>query len=189
MGTLPISELAKRVAIATKAGLDNAEDIARASIAAGVPFHLAAAIAEGESHGRNVYGHDLGGVFSTATGPVTIGDVTYPKGSSIPVTPANAALFLYLVGSGKVSNGIGPFQLTYRGHFPIMLGQGLLPWVPYDNAYYALQVFAKYLENASGSINTAGAHYNGGGKPGLRAVQYGANLLARDTAWRKRFGL
>ena len=46
----------------------------------GLPLHVAAAFAEQESGGRNIYGHDAGGVFSK-------------PGVNVPVTKANFAEF------------------------------------------------------------------------------------------------
>ena len=47
-------------------GLVNADLIVQAASATGLPLPILAAMAEKESGGKNIYGHDAGGVFSVA---------------------------------------------------------------------------------------------------------------------------
>ena len=62
-----------QIAVLEKHGLANASAIVRAAESAGLELHIAAALAEQESGGQNIYGHDAGGVLSTLQGPVIMG--------------------------------------------------------------------------------------------------------------------
>ena len=65
--------------IFAKHGLHNAADLARAAETAGLSYSIAAALAEKESGGRNIYGHDAG-EFSAPRGAPSRW-----RGSSTPV--------------------------------------------------------------------------------------------------------
>ena len=103
--------------ILTAGGLVNADLIVQAASATGVPLAIAAAMIQKETGGKNIYGHDAGGVYSTLTGPVVVGGIVYEKGADIPVTWLNFVEFLRLVTAGAKSNGVGPAQITYSGYF------------------------------------------------------------------------
>lgn len=168
MGTLPPDQEAARVKIATDNGMHNAQAIADASQKAGVPYHVALAFAEQESHGQNIYGHDTNGL-----------------NPGQPVTAPNFCLFYARVFSGETSNGVGPYQITYPGYFTDMLHKDLRPWVPEENAFYALFYIIKPLL-AKNDLVTAAGHYNGGSKANMT---YGRAVASKDAAWKKRFGL
>lgn len=196
MGTLPPAKRAERIRIATTHGIYHAAAIADASILVGVSYHLALALIEGESEGRNIYGPDAGGALSTRTGPVTVAGLTYAKGARVPVTPATAGVFLLMIGAGHTSNGVGPAQITYAGDLPDgrsggyfrqMLERGLLPWDPTDNCQFGLELLKGNLDRW-GDVASAGAHYNGGTHPTTSAVAYGHALAVRDATWLQRFG-
>jgi hypothetical protein len=151
----------------------------------GVSFHLACALVEKESTGRNVYGHDKGGALA---------------GFPLEVNADNFAVFRWLViDQGQTSNGVGPMQLTYAGavlssgkrqggHFVAMEGRGLKPWVVADNMRYGLELFKGYLSSRKGNVAEAGTIYNAGNlNAGINA--YGRDLAAKDAAWKKVFGI
>lgn len=184
-----------RIAVMTRHGLDNAADIHAAAEVTGVPLRYAAALFEKESGGRNIYGHDWGGALSTVGQSVTVCGVKYPLGSDIPVTAANFGIFLIQLYNGRISNGVGPGQITYAGELPdgrsggyfrLMLEDGLLPWVPLDNMTFALREL-KARFDTSQRWREAGARYNGGSRPGARAYEYADDLVAKARVWRKRF--
>jgi hypothetical protein len=88
-----------------------------------------------ESKGKNIYGHDIGGIFSTRDNAVELQGKVWPKGSNIPVTPSNAGIFLIKMATGAKSNGMGPSQITFAsdlvdgrtgGYFRMMLEEFLL---------------------------------------------------------------
>ena len=193
MGTLPNALRDERVATAKRNGIVNADAIATASVAAAIPFHLALALVEGESGGRNIYGHDKGGVFSMP--PKADGAAVY-----VDVTPANFVEFLTRVVGGEMSNGVGPAQITYAGalrsghrdggYFRQMATLGLLPWVPVDNIFFALSgILRPLLSKYDGNVKAAGTVYNGGNNPDAAARAYGIALAKRDEKWRTRFGI
>lgn len=184
-----------RIALASRT-LANADAAALACRRAGVSYAVACALMEKESGGRNIYGHDVGGALSTASGPVTVAGVTYPKGADIPVGRLNFGVFLLMIGAGARSNGVGPCQITYAGDLPdgrtggyfrqMLDDEGLDPADPVDNVVKGLTTLGR-LHDQYGSWATAGAVYNGGSHPSDRAVAYGIDLARRINAWRDRF--
>lgn len=182
----------RRIKIAGKLGLENADVVAAAAVAENVPYAVACALVMQESGGKNIYGHDKGGVFSTRDGDQTICGVTYPKGVNVPVDPINAGLFLLRVGNGQPSNGIGLTQVTWAGQLPdgrasgyfrLMLDEGLAPWVPLDNARFGLRLLKQNLDRV-GDWPTAFGHYNGGTNPNMT---YAAEAMAHLETFRKGF--
>lgn len=192
---MPNPTPARRRFATVERGLRNVNAIADACVKTGLSFHLGCALAEKESHGRNIYGHDLGGALSTGRGPVTVAGHTYDRGEDIPVTPANAGIFLLMIGAGHRSNGMGPGQITYAndlpdgrtgGFFRQMLDAGLLPWDPTDNLTFAFRKL-KNLLDAGYDAAEAGTIYNAGNLThGVN--QYGHDLAARDGIYRRGFG-
>lgn len=175
--------------------LDNADVAYRAARRAGLGYATALALIEKESGGRNIYGHDAGGALSTSAGSVTVCGRTYPRGSDIEVTPANAAVFLMKVAAGERSNGMGPCQITYAGRLPDgrvggyfrqMIEGNLLPWEPFDNMTFGFGLL-KANYNRHGTWAMAGAVYNGGGTPNASALAYGRDLADRRHQWRAVF--
>jgi len=165
-------------AVATQNGLANAMHLVAAADLAGVGYGVAFALAEQESGGRNIYGHDRGGALSTADGGVTVCGQSFSKGTTIPVTPCNAAVFLMMVASGHTSNGIGPAQITFPGYFPFMLQRGLLPWDAVDNFRFGLETLRSH-KNKGNTWKDAGTAYNG-------STTYGIELAAKIKVWRAR---
>ena len=170
-----------QIAVLEKHGLANASAIVRAAESAGLELHIAAALAEQESGGQNIYGHDAGGVLSTLQGPVIMGSTTYAKGSNIPVTQANfKTYFLPVVLDGGVSNGVGPVQITYGGYF--RQSPEYPWWDPFFSCLKGFQIMLANLKTAD--IVGAGSRYNSGstsGNPG-----YGNALKAKAETWKTR---
>lgn len=173
-----------RIKLASRS-VENAEAIARACRKAGLSFFNAVALVERESGGKNIYGHDKGGVY------------TYPDGRDVPVTDRNFFAFLVRVMNGETSNGVGPLQITYAGekrnghrdggYFQMMAEQGLRPWVSEENMFFGFRIFAKLLEKHDGDVAKAGAEYNGGASPNADALRYGRELAAESAEWKRRF--
>lgn len=162
--------MATAVDIIAANGVHNAAAIVRAAKAVGLEVAIAAAIIQKESNGRNVYGHDRGGVFSTAA---------LGKPADNLVTEANFRTFVTEISKpGAVSNGVGPAQITYKGYFPDAAAKGFRLWHAEDNIRYGLGLFASHLRG-SGDIVEAGRAYNG-------ARQYGVDLAGMVPAWRGR---
>lgn len=169
--------------IFAKHGLHNAADLARAAETAGLSYSIAAALAEKESGGRNIYGHDAGGVLSTKRGPVTLEGIVYPRGGDIPVTYENFTQhFLPAVLGGAVSNGVGPLQITYPGYFT---QRPSYPWWdPYMSAVVGYTDFVTYLKGGqdAAAIEAAGSRYNSGSYTKV-ARTYGADLATLVAKW------
>lgn len=157
----------KRIDIAKKFGLVNVDDAAIACRKAGLPFYAACALLEKESGGRNVYGHDKGGVLS---------------GFSLDVNVDNFAAFLFEVNRGQTSNGVGPCQITFKGYFAQMIAKGLSPWVPADNMQFGFGLLLGHYNAHGHDWAAAGTAYNG-------ASAYGNDLAAKVAAWRTRLGI
>lgn len=155
----------ERVAIAEDFGLKNVEDAASACRVAGIPFWAACALLDKESGGRNVYGHDRGGALS---------------GFPDEVDRSNYRVFRWLVENGQTSNGVGPCQITWPGHFSAMSVKGLRPWVPLDNMIYGFTLLREHYDK-HGTWREAGTAYNG-------AESYGLDFVAKCNEWRDRFG-
>jgi hypothetical protein len=154
----------RRIKIAAK-HLENAYAAARACEKTGLRYAPACALLEKESGGRNVYGHDVGGALSGFPGVVTRG---------------NFEVFHWLVfDQGQQSNGVGPCQITFKGHFPVMEERGLSPWIPEDNMIYGFRVLNEYYETYGDWVE-AGRRYNG-------ALAYGQDLAEKIEKWNDRF--
>ena len=176
----------KASAILRKSGMANASIIVQAARETGVPLDIAAAFAHQESGGHHIYGHDLGGVFSTNGTAVIIGRVTYPARTStmksdIPVTSQNFAEFIRrVVVGGQKSNGVGIFQITYAGkqlsdggraggYFKQADDLGYDLSDPLDNSRFALgHIIGPYLNGNYGDakIAEAATRYNTGSYTG-----------------------
>lgn len=150
-------------------GLQNAWLIEQAASEKRVPLWIAAALIEKESGGRNVYGNDRGGVFST------------PGAPDLVVTRENYAEFERRVLAGETSNGVGPAQITWPGFIREAMVEGIQLWNPLDNLRFGFQLLANYLNGHynDNQIRYAGTRYNG-------ASAYGDDLVARAHIWRDR---
>lgn len=170
-----------QIARAKTAGLINVEALAAACTKHRLPFYLGCVILAKESGGRNIFGHDRGGVFSG------------PSNVNIEVTEDRYREFRRMINSGKTSNGVGPMQITYKGHFPIMDRLGLKPWVPADNIDYGIGLIAadwhaqrKAGKSIDAALKYAATVYNLGS---YRATwPYGIDAVARAVAWKARVG-
>ena len=180
----------QRIQIAGQLGVVNSAQLADLSRQIDVPFHLCCALLLGESSGgKNIYGHDQGGVFSTSALGRPLDGV---------VTARNfLEFFSQVVLSGKVSNGVGPCQITYAGvgrprdggFFRQMFDRGLQPWVWEDNVRFGLgTILAGHLRFTKGDIAQAGTLFNAG-TLAHGVTDYGRNLRKRDDAVKKAMGI
>ena len=162
--TTPVSDA--RIQVAYGYGLHNVDHIAATCREAGVPFHVACALFEKESMGRNVYGHDKGGALS---------------GFPYPVSRENYRVFIWLVRNGQTSNGVGPAQITWPGFFSLMLDDDLKPWDIHDNMRFGLDLLRSY-HDFTGTWQGAGTKYNG-------AEAYGVDLAKKVGEWKGRLNV
>jgi hypothetical protein len=159
--------------------LDNVAAAAEVADEIGITFYQLCALLEKESHGRNVYGGDVGGTFERFRDPVT---------------ECNWRGFRHeVITLGKRSNGVGPAQLTYKGFFADMEAKGLKPWVPKDNILYGAGLYWSYFVacraegwSMKSSIRRAGTKYNTG-EYGFAA--YGDRLFELTVKWRELVGI
>lgn len=144
----------------------------------GFPFFMALAIMEKESRGRNVYGADKGGVLSGFKGDVNKG---------------NYEAFLWLLSQpGSVSNGVGPFQLTYRGYHTDAVTKELQVWMPYDNMTYAIRhillptfIKQRVIKSDRAAFAETARSYNAGATGG---EAYRDDALVKADAWAAAVG-
>lgn len=164
----------ERIAIAKEFGLKNVETAAKVATEVGLPFWAACTLLQKESGGRNVYGHDSGGV----------------RPAEVP-NARNFFDFLVQVMNGKTSNGVGPTQITYAGslkdghrdggYFRLMAEQGLLPWRVEDNMRFGFTLLRDHKKR-TGNWTGAATAYNGG-------ADYGRDFVVKANEWRKRLGI
>lgn len=188
----PVSQ--HRIDIASE-HIENADIVAEASRAAGLGYAIACAFVKKESGGRNIYGHDHGGIFSTATGPVRIGEAVYLKGADIEVTHANFGVFLIKMACGLKSNGVGPMQITYAGELPdgrtggffrqMLEDQDLDPAEPFDNMLFGFRKLKEYRRGQH-SWAEVGTLYNAGNL-GHGVNQYGWDVVELIRFFRREF--
>ncbi|MDO4240300.1 LysM domain-containing protein [Micrococcus sp.] len=155
--------------------LENAPAIAEAARRAGVPLSVAAALAEVESGGRNVFGNDRGGVFSR------------PGRPDVPVTPERVAELRRRVADGETSNGIGPAQITWPPFFDRADEAGLDLADPEDNLTLGLTILAEHARGdlSPAGLERAGTLYNAGTLAG-GVTAYGRRLARAAAAWEER---
>jgi len=162
---------------------DNSAEIQRAiEDNPDVPVALICAVIRKEGSGRNVYGNDSGGVFSTPGAPDK--DVTHDNFHNE---------FLPRVLAGEVSNGVGPMQITFAGYRDKVTGKrdggffkeaadlGLDLSKVYDNVKFGIRKIRQYLKDAGGvpteaAVKSVGKRYNG-------AVAYGDALWTEYNTW------
>lgn len=159
------------------ARLENAPAIVAAAGRADVPVSVAAALAELESGGRNVFGRDRGGVFAT------------PGAPPVAVTRERVAELRRRVAAGETSNGVGPAQITWPPFFDRADAEGLDLAEPEDNLTLGLRILH---EHAAGDLSTdgierAGTLYNAGTLAG-GVTGYGRRLARATRQWAGRLG-
>lgn len=157
------------------ARLRNAPAIVAAARRAGVPPAVAAALAEVESGGRNVFGNDRGGVFSR------------PGRPDVAVTPARVAELRRRVADGETSNGIGPAQITWPPFFDRADAAGLDLADPEDNLTLGLTILAEHARGdlSPAGLERAGTLYNAG-TLAHGVNDYGRRLARAAAAWEGR---
>lgn len=127
-----------------EARLENVDAAIRAAKDTGLPLHVAFALLDMESEGRNFFGSDAGGMYKGQT-------VTKEKFEKMEAA----------VAAGKPSNGVGPTQVTHRSFFPQARAKGLKLWEPYDNMVFGFGLLAGYLKRYPGDYQKVGRLYNG----------------------------
>lgn len=136
-----------------------------AALTPGISQAQAFALAEWESGGKNIFGHDAGGPFH-----------------GLPVTKSRYQRLVEWIRRGGISNGVGLFQITYGGY---LLARPSL-WKPLANAKFGLGLFSDYLQRY-GSVKEAYAHFNGGTNPPSISYDRGEQLTKLVATWKKRF--
>lgn len=156
-------------------GLENPEAIVAAAARADVPVAVAAALAELESGGRNVFGHDAGGVFSA------------PRDQDVAVTPERVAELRRRVEAGETSNGVGPAQITWPPFFERADADGLDLADPEDNMTLGLRLLRDHAggDLTPPAVARAGTLYNAGTLAG-GVTDYGRRLARAAQAWAAR---
>lgn len=179
----PVS--ARRVAIAEDFGLVNVAAAAEACRLAGLPFWAACALLEMESPdfdlgvkgGANVWGNDKE---TYSNGEVKQWGTF--SGYPLYVDEDSYLLFRHeVIVHKKLSNGVGPCQITWPGFFTDMETRGLRPWVPVDNMRYGFELMW-WLYQTEGSWFEAGHKYNG-------KLSYAAEFADRVAEWHDRLNI
>jgi hypothetical protein len=179
--------------IVRRQGVHNARAVLRGIERAGIPIAAGLAMVQHESQGQNIYGHDSGGTYSTAGGPVILQGNRYSMNSNIEVTPTNFSIFLIKIIAGAKSNGVGPAQVTYAGELPDgrsggyfrqMLERRLMPWDAGHNVEFGCWLLAQNWDRTHDWVRAFG-HYNGGTTPNLT---YGNAVLHRMQRWQELIG-
>lgn len=147
--------------VAEKFGFVNVDDAVEAASVMGVPLYAAFALMQMESGGQNIFGHDVGGMFS-----------------GLAVTEDRYITMTRAVANGHKSNGVGPLQLTYSGFFPDAEHQGYNLWIPLDNFKYGFKLLMSFYIRY-GTWQKAGAKYNG-------SDSYGVLFNQRVNTWLER---
>lgn len=135
--------------------LQNVEAAIEAARTVGLPIHVAFALLDMESEGKNYFGSDSGGQFKGET-----------------VTEAKYKTFLKAVLAGGPSNGVGPTQITYAGakradgtrnggFFTQAAEQGLKLWEPLDNMKFGFKLVKGYFDRYPNDMVKVGKLYNG----------------------------
>lgn len=151
----------------TSRGVDNATAIVAASNDTGLPLGVAVGMIMKETGGANVYGHDRGGACA-GWGQVTRDNF---EGAFLPAVLA-----------GATSNGVGPTQVTYPGHF--RQHPDYPWWDPYWNCRYGFDLLRQYCggDYSHDSLVRAGSIYNSGTPTGT-AGTYGATFAQLAESW------
>ena len=157
--------------ILTDAGVQNADAIVRAANDEGLPLGIAVALIMKESGGKNIYGHDRGGVLS-APGELQVTEDNFKN------------QFLPAVLGGATSNGVGLTQITYPGYF--RQNPDLAWWDPYTNARFGFNLIKGYLNGRydDAALVAAGSTYNSGSPTGNPA--YGQTFRDLAVEWTEK---
>lgn len=183
-----------RTQLLTSNGLQNAEAIVKAADEFDLELAVAAAFAEQESGGSMVYGHDLGGTYSTNkygyNVPEDIGK--HPTGSNIPVTRDNywgnsniRGFYNRVVVDGGKSNGVGIYQITYKGFIVDADNNGFDLADPLGNARYGVKLIKSYIKDGTDEqIQRAACKYYTGLEDEWQTNFYPLSVMRKVQAWR-----
>lgn len=129
--------------IAEEFGFVNVDAIIEAAKLCDIPLHVAFALIQMESWGKNIFGNDRGGMFKGLT-----------------VTEERYYEMVKAVKNGHVSNGVGPLQITWKGFFPDSESKGIKLWIVKDNLIYGFKLIDAYYKQTD-SWYKSGLKYNG----------------------------
>lgn len=162
-------------------GLKNETEIFYQSIAGGLNLAPACALMEKETHGANLWGHDA---IRNPDGSVAKYGTFY--GLELPPSEQLWTAFWHEVNElGKMSNGVGPAQITSRGLLQAMVDQGLRPWKVADNMRFGFRLLASYYDAAVADGARGQAAWVAAGKTYNGSTQYGEELAQLTTEWRE----
>lgn len=158
---------------ALEAEFQNADKIIEAHRQTGFPLHFLCGVLSVESLGRNIYGGDIGGVFSS-----------YPGGGRIEVTEENFKEFRKRVLDGEKSNGVGPMQITWHELFNEAEKLGYSLWLPLDNLLYGILLYKRFMENTYSydALAKGATIYNSGPYKG-KINEYARKVVAKAKEW------
>jgi hypothetical protein len=156
-------------------GVIAVEAIAAATDRVSGRFYLSVTMIDKESRGVNRYGRDEGGVLAGFTRPVNM---------------ENYLAFRHEVMiNGRISNGVGPAQITHPDLLKEMEGEGLKPWEAYENIFFGVRRLTNFYRHARDVLDKAvwdavwyaGKKYNG-------RDSYADEFVALAKVWRERLG-
>jgi hypothetical protein len=169
---------ASQIQKAKQQGLVNVEAIAAACDKLKFPFYMACTIMERETRGKNIYGHDVGGIFT--------------QHGNLEVTETNYKTFLRRLLNGERSNGVGPMQLTYKGYHigpQSLTTRGYKAWIPVDNILYGAGIMSRsYRTNLAKGQSVSRAFWNAA-KSYNGAASYANGAAARARTWLALVGI
>jgi hypothetical protein len=165
-----------QIEAAKKAGLTNVEALARACDNYAFPFYLACVIMDMETNGANIFGHDLGGVFYVKPPEV------------VQVTEERYHEFKRRIDAGEKSNGVGPFQITWKPYFPRMEQEGLKPWLAADNIKFGVSILRTSFNNQLDQGKSVKEAFRGVAKAYNGKDSYATTAVGLMPTWLARVG-
>jgi hypothetical protein len=122
-----------------------------------LPVSLGLALQEQESGGANIFGADIGGLFPHQ-----------------PVTKERVLQLVDHVRAGGVSNGVGPFQLTFIGFLDEANRDGGA-WEPAVNIATGLGIIADHIRQHG--VRGGLAAYNAGTPTAAKGLKYADHVM------------
>lgn len=172
-----LEELISRKWSDKESPVQNANAIIEASRISGVPLPVLVTLIERESHGANIYGNDVGGIFGRES-------YAEPRRYDKEVTEENYEVYYDWISQDKRSNGQGPAQITFPGFHFDARKRGFKMWKPLDNILYGALELARYLRENDNDLVKAGTLYRWG--PDGTDTEYGEYLATRSKVWETR---
>jgi hypothetical protein len=128
-----------------------------------IPVSLGFALQEQESGGANIFGADTGGLFP-----------------HLPVTEARVRKLVAHVQAGGLSNGVGPFQLTFLPFIEEANRDGGA-WKPAVNIATGLGIIAGHIKQHG--IKGGLASYNAGTPTSSKGLKYAKQVMDRQAKY------